>query len=58
MVRGGVENHIGVEGARAVAEALKVNQTVTQVHLGGTCQSGSGEHTCASTDVAILVRSQ
>jgi len=28
-----VENNIGVEGAKAIAEALKVNQTLIQIYF-------------------------
>ena len=33
-------NDIGSEGARALADALKVNHTVTEMDLGGECSSG------------------
>ena len=32
-----VVNRIGVEGARALAEALNVNKTVHTIHVGGKC---------------------
>ena len=35
VTRALVDNEIGTEGARAVAEALKVNQLVTQIVLSG-----------------------
>ena len=38
-----VDNEIEADGARAIAEALKVNRTVTNVDLSRTCWSGDGE---------------
>ena len=37
-----VDNQIGADGARAVAEALNMNQTVAQIKLRRTCWSGNG----------------
>ena len=36
-----IENTIGDEGAMAVAEALKVNQTVSLINIWGKYSSGS-----------------
>ena len=36
-------NQIGAEGARALAESLKVNQTVTKIVLSSECESGDSE---------------
>ena len=47
-----VENRIGAGGAQAVAEALMVNQTVTQINLMREFRSDGAEVTREWTDVA------
>ena len=43
MARTGAADELGDEGARAVAEMLQVNQTVTEINLGGKFGGGNGE---------------
>ena len=38
-----VDNQIGVEGARSVADALKSNESVTEIDLGCTCAIACSE---------------
>ena len=36
------DNDIGGAGAASIAEALKLNTTITSVDLGGKCRAGAG----------------
>ena len=45
MARTCVGDELGDEGARAVAEMLQVNQTMTEINLGGKFGGGNGEDT-------------
>ena len=35
-------NRIGGAGAASIAEALKLNTTITSVNLGSECRAGAG----------------
>ena len=48
-----VDNEIGDEGVRPVAESLKVNHTVTQIVLSGECVC---ERDCSQQYVRELER--
>ena len=47
-----VDNRIGADGVQAIAEALRVNQTVAQIDLKSMCRSDDGEHAWDCTDLS------
>ena len=46
-----VENRIGAEGARAMADALMVNQTLINIYLSGKNRVGGCESAMRRTDL-------
>ena len=53
VTRARAGNQLGDDGARAVAEAMLVNRTMTDVLLGGTCGSSDVSNTLQRTEVAM-----